>query len=110
MAPVQPSTISQSDINQRFYRHFQAECTELQEQIAQLENYSLVGGEKQDAIDHVNSGITRLSNEVSDASGFVPAYDQRVYSQVIPHYYDRYFHSLTLLLGNQSSRREASRC
>lgn len=83
VAPVQPSTISQSDINQRFYRHFQAECTELQEQIAQLENYSLVGGEKQDAIDHVNSGITRLSDEVSDASGFVPAYDQRVYSQAI---------------------------
>lgn len=110
VAPVQPSTISQSDINQRFYRHFQAECTELQEQIAQLENYSLVGGEKQDAIDHVNSGITRLSDEVSDASGFVPAYDQRVYSQVIPHYSDIYFHSLTLLLGNQSFTREASRC
>ncbi|KAH7369879.1 tubulin-specific chaperone-like protein c [Rhexocercosporidium sp. MPI-PUGE-AT-0058] len=67
VAPVQPSTISQSDINQRFYRHFQAECTELQEQIAQLENYSLVGGEKQDAIDHVSSGITRLSNEAIKA-------------------------------------------
>ncbi|KAL2072256.1 hypothetical protein VTL71DRAFT_11599 [Oculimacula yallundae] len=83
-APVAPiQATSQADTNQRFYRHFQAECTELQEQIVQLENYSLVGGEKQDAIDHVNSGITRLANEVSDASGFVPAYDQRVYSQAI---------------------------
>ncbi|CZS95112.1 related to tubulin folding cofactor C [Rhynchosporium agropyri] len=82
-APVQPAASSQSNINQRFYRHFQAECTELQEQLAQLGNCSLAGGEKQDSIDHVTSGITRLSTEVSDASRFVPAYDQRVYSQTI---------------------------
>jgi hypothetical protein len=53
-----------------------------------------VGGEKQDAVDHVNSGITRLSNEVSDASGFVPAYDQRIYSQVCPDQRLRYRSSL----------------
>jgi len=83
LAPLpQKARMPQVDIKERFYRHFQEECTELQEQIAQLEGYSLVGGEKQDAIDHVLSGISRLSNEVSDSSGFVPAYDQRIYSQV----------------------------
>lgn len=82
VATVQQSPIPQADIKERFYRYFQQECTELQDQISQLENFSLVGGEKQDAIDHVLSGISRLSNEVQDSSGFVPAYDQRIYSQV----------------------------
>lgn len=82
VAPTQAPAVPQSDVKDRFYRHFQQECTELQEQILQLEHYSLAGGEKQDAIDHVRSGITRLSTEVSDATGFVAAYDQRVYSQV----------------------------
>lgn len=83
VAPIQQSAIPQSDIKERFYRYFQQECTELQDQIAQLENHSLIGGEKQDAIDHVLAGISRLSNEVSDSSGFIPAYDQRIYSQAI---------------------------
>jgi hypothetical protein len=82
VAPIQQSAGPQSDIKERFYRYFQQECTELQDQIAQLENHSLIGGEKQDAIDHVLAGISRLSNEVSDSAGFIPAYDQRIYSQV----------------------------
>lgn len=48
----------------------------------QLEHVGLVGGERQDAIDHCSSGIARLSNEVADASSYVAAYDQRMYSQV----------------------------
>lgn len=56
--------------------------TELQEQMDQLEHLGLVGGERQDGIDHCLAGIARLSNEVSDATGFIPAYDQRTYSQV----------------------------
>lgn len=47
-----------------------------------LESYALVGGERQDAIDHCLAGIVRLSNEVTDATGFIPAYDQRAYAQV----------------------------
>jgi hypothetical protein len=83
VAPIQqPSATTQADIKDRFYRHFQQECTEIQEQIALLEDYSLVGGEKQDAINHVLSGISRLSTEVSDSSGLIPAYDQRIYAQV----------------------------
>ncbi|TAQ87336.1 hypothetical protein B7494_g4309 [Chlorociboria aeruginascens] len=70
-------------IDERFYRHFQDEVTELQEQMAQLENFALVGGERQDAIDHCLAGISRLSNEVTDATGFIPAYDQRTCAQAI---------------------------
>jgi hypothetical protein len=85
MAPIQqPSVLTQTDIKDRFYRHFQQECTEIQEQIGLLEDYSLVGGEKQDAINHVLSGISRLSTEVSDSSGLIPAYDQRIYAQAWP--------------------------
>jgi hypothetical protein len=47
-----------------------------------LESYALVGGERQDATDHCLAGIARLSNEVTDATGFIPAYDQRTYAQV----------------------------
>ena len=83
MAPIQqPSVLTQADIKDRFYRHFQQECTEIQDQIALLGDYSLVGGEKQDAINHVLSSISRLSTEVSDSSGLIPAYDQRIYAQV----------------------------
>lgn len=77
------SAIPDSQIKDKFYRYFQQECTELQEQIAHLENYSFIGGEKQDAVDHVLSGISRLANDVSDSSAFVPAYDQRIYAQAI---------------------------
>lgn len=82
-APFAPSTGSPGDVKERFYRYFQQECTQLQEQIIQLENYSLVGGEKQDAIDHVLSGITRLADAVADSSSFITAYDQRTYSRVL---------------------------
>ncbi|KAE8449969.1 hypothetical protein EG329_007108 [Mollisiaceae sp. DMI_Dod_QoI] len=70
VANYHQSAIPDSQIKDRFYRYFQQECTELQEQIARLENYSFVGGEKQDAIDHVLSGISRLANDVSDSSAF----------------------------------------
>jgi hypothetical protein len=48
----------------------------------QLESHALIGGERQDAIDHCIAGISRLSNEVTDATDFIPPYDQRTYSQV----------------------------
>jgi hypothetical protein len=107
VAPIQQSAIPQSDIKERFYRYFQQECTELQDQIAQLENHSLIGGEKQDAIDHVLAGISRLSNEVSDSSGFIPAYDQRIYSQVSLGLKATHFHVL-IQVGHQSPGREVA--
>jgi len=90
-------TGSQSDLKDRFYRYFQEACTgkrlslcvdsilissELQEKMAQLESLSLVGGERKDAVDHLLAEISRLTNEVADLTGSVPAYDQRIYSQV----------------------------
>lgn len=101
------TAIPDSQIKDRFYRYFQQECTELQEQIVRLENYSFIGGEKQDAIDHVLSGISRLANDVSDSSSFVPAYDQRIYAQVnLPTFNVRF--TLTIS-GYQSSRGETAR-
>jgi len=82
-APFDQGTPSKLDIKERFYRYFQEEVIELQEQMGQLENHSLVGGERQDAISHCLAGISRLSNEVTDASKYLPAYDQRTYGQAV---------------------------
>jgi hypothetical protein len=41
-------------------------------------------GERNDAVDHCLAGIDRLSHEVKDASSYLPAYDQRTYSEVGP--------------------------
>ncbi|GAB1317532.1 Tubulin binding cofactor C-domain-containing protein [Madurella fahalii] len=71
------------DSKERFYRQFQDSAATLQDQITQLSTFAAVGGERQDAIEHILSGISRLSNEVADAADYVPAYDQRTYSDVI---------------------------
>ncbi|KAH8880354.1 hypothetical protein GQ53DRAFT_788736 [Thozetella sp. PMI_491] len=55
----------------------------LQEQIKQLSSFSTVGGERQDAIEHILTGISRLTSEVADAADYVPTYDQRTYTQAI---------------------------
>ncbi|RVX75198.1 hypothetical protein B0A52_00550 [Exophiala mesophila] len=48
-----------------------------------LGDTALIGGERSDATDHCLAGITRLSSEVKDASGYLPAYDQRTYAEAI---------------------------
>lgn len=75
--------------------------------MSQLESYALVGGERQDAIDHCLAGIARLSNEVTDATGSIPAYDQRTYAQVSGAI-DLYLIHLLSWAGRQSSHREAA--
>ncbi|KAI1370812.1 TBCC-domain-containing protein [Hypoxylon crocopeplum] len=72
-----------SDPKERFFRYFQTEITVIQGQIDDLATMSLVGGERQDCIDTILAGISRLSNEVMDAGDYIPAYDQRTYSQAI---------------------------
>ncbi|KAI1421437.1 tubulin binding cofactor C-domain-containing protein [Xylaria sp. FL1777] len=67
----------------KFFRHFQAEITLIQDEIDSLATTSPVGGERQTGIDKVLAGISRLSNEVMDATDFIPSYDQRAYSQAI---------------------------
>lgn len=72
-----------ADPKERFYRHFQTEITAIQDQIEVLGTLSPVAGERQDCIDTILTGISRLSNEVTDALDYVPAYDQRAYSQAL---------------------------
>ncbi|KAI0439801.1 tubulin-specific chaperone C [Xylaria telfairii] len=72
-----------ADPKERFFRHFQAEITLIQDEIDSLATMSAVGGERQTGIDTVLAGISRLSNEVMDATDFIPSYDQRTYSQAI---------------------------
>ena len=69
--------------SERFFRYFQHEVTDLQEQMTRLEDTGTSGGERADAVDHCLAGIAKLSNEVKDASSYLPAYDQRTYSEAI---------------------------
>lgn len=71
------------DPKERFYRHFESQATSLQEEIANLGDISASGGERQDAIDRVLAGISRLTNEVSDASEYAPPRDQMIYGQAL---------------------------
>lgn len=79
-----PGLKPEMDPKERFYRHFEAQATALQEDIANLANISPTGGERKDATDHVLGGISRLTNEVSDASEYAPPRDQMIYGQVCP--------------------------
>lgn len=56
---------------------------DLQEQMGRLGHTALVAGERTDAIEHLVAGIARLGSEVKDASGYLPAYDQKTYGEVI---------------------------
>ncbi|PQE14494.1 tubulin binding cofactor c protein [Rutstroemia sp. NJR-2017a BBW] len=56
--------------------------TFVQEQISQLQNFS-TGGERLDAVEYCLASITTLSKAVASATDFIPAYDQRAYSQAI---------------------------
>ncbi|OAL54919.1 TBCC-domain-containing protein [Pyrenochaeta sp. DS3sAY3a] len=81
MATSQAS--SDAGLKERFFRYFQHEVTALQLQIERLTQVSHSGGERNDAVDHCLAGIDRLSQEVKDAAGYIPAYDQRTYSEAI---------------------------
>lgn len=82
-------------------------CLALQEQMDRLADTSLVAGERSDATDHCLAGIARLSNEVKDASSYIPTYDQRIYAEVR---YNRRITTNSVLIayfgaGNQSPTR-----
>ncbi|KAK1829401.1 tubulin binding cofactor C-domain-containing protein [Podospora conica] len=68
------------ELRQRFYRHFAVESTRLQELIAGLEHIAPVAGERQDAVEHILAGISRLHQEVADAKELLPPYELRNYS------------------------------
>ncbi|KUI72051.1 Tubulin-specific chaperone C [Cytospora mali] len=71
------------DPKEQFYRHFESQATSLQEEIANLGDISAAGGERKDATDRVLGGISRLTNEVSDASEYAPPRDQMIYGQAL---------------------------
>src|ERR1700742_4361371 len=68
---------------QRFFQYFQHEITALQDQMERLADTPLIGGERSDAMDHCLAGITRLSAELKDASGYLPPYDLRTYGEAV---------------------------
>ena len=55
----------------------------LSEQIDKLAGLPALGGERIDAIDHCLAGIAHLHKEVQNASSYIPAYDQKIYGEVI---------------------------
>lgn len=56
--------------------------TDIQEQISLLPNPGVIA-ERQDAVEHILASISNLSQEVADASDYIPAYDQRNYTEAI---------------------------
>ncbi|CBX98058.1 hypothetical protein IAQ61_010162 [Plenodomus lingam] len=74
---------AETGLKEQFFRHFQDTVQSLQEQIDSLKNKSASGSECNEIVDNCLVGIDRLSHEVKDASTYVPAYDQRTYSQTI---------------------------
>lgn len=83
MATLPPQQNADSGLKERFFRYFQHEVTELQEEINRLADKAITGGERADGVEHCLAGIARLSREVKDASSYIPAYDQRTYSEAI---------------------------
>lgn len=73
----------------QFNQYFFQQCDQLLEQVSELHEYSLVGGERQDAIEHVLGGITELFNFIADASDQISSYDKRIYSEGIKNLQER---------------------
>ena len=67
-----------------------------------LNSIATGGGERNDAVDHCIAGIDQLSHEVKDASSYIPAYDQRTYSEVRTPTSPHRIQQLTFS-GNQSA-------
>ncbi|KAF2868907.1 putative tubulin-specific chaperone c [Massariosphaeria phaeospora] len=80
-----PAVQAQSELGskERFFRYFQTEVTALQEQMECLNVNTYTGSERNDAVENCLASIGRLSHEVKDASSYIPAYDQRTYSETI---------------------------
>jgi len=67
-APFDQASMPESDIKGRFYRYFQGEVIELQEQMSRLENYSLIGGERPSKLSQKSS--KRLELRLHPSPGF----------------------------------------
>ncbi|EZF97559.1 hypothetical protein H113_02442 [Trichophyton rubrum MR1459] len=69
--------------NDKFFRYFQEEVTKVEERITKLHTTPTAGGEQASAADYCLADISRLSDEVKDASTYIPSYDQRAYASAI---------------------------
>lgn len=83
------------DPKQRFYHHFLESVTVLQDLINELPSIANVGGERQEAIDHILASIAKLQNEVADAADYTPSYDRKQYSETIKTLQDKLNETVT---------------
>ncbi|GKU15845.1 unnamed protein product [Fusarium langsethiae] len=83
------------DPKQRFYYHFLKSVTVLQDLIDGLPSIASVGGERQEAIDHILASIAKLQNEVADAADYTPSYDRKQYSETIKTLQDKLNDTIT---------------
>ncbi|KAF4449753.1 putative tubulin folding cofactor C [Fusarium austroafricanum] len=86
------------DPKQRFYNHFLESVTVLQDLVDELPAIANVGGERQEAIDHILASIAKLQNEVSDAADYTPSYDRKQYSETIKTLQDKLNETLTKII------------
>ncbi|USP73271.1 hypothetical protein yc1106_00545 [Curvularia clavata] len=75
--------MSEANLKETFYRKFQEDVASIQTQISSLPETPAASRERNEAIEQCLAGIDRLSHDVLDASSFLPAYDQRAYSEAI---------------------------
>ncbi|KAH6873099.1 tubulin folding cofactor C [Alternaria rosae] len=75
--------MAESNLKETFYRQFNQDVATLRTQIENLSSVSTSGGERNEAIDNCLAGINRVALDVQDASSYLPAYDQRTYSETI---------------------------
>ncbi|EFR03049.1 hypothetical protein MGYG_06047 [Nannizzia gypsea CBS 118893] len=69
--------------NDKFFHYFQEEVARIGERISSLHTTPTVAGEQVSAADYCLADISRLSDEVKNASTYIPSYDQRVYAVAI---------------------------
>jgi hypothetical protein len=91
--------MAESNLKETFYRQFNQDVASpyppyppqhapwltdvaLRAQIENLSSVSPSSGERSEAIDNCLADINRLALDVQDASSYLPAYDQRTYSEV----------------------------
>jgi hypothetical protein len=67
----------------------------LQDLIDELPSIANVGGERQEAIDHILASIAKLQNEVADAADYTPSYDRKQYSETIKTLQDKLNETIT---------------
>ncbi|KAF2743687.1 hypothetical protein M011DRAFT_217021 [Sporormia fimetaria CBS 119925] len=75
------SRLTEADLKETFYRNFQQQVASVRQQINDISRNT--GAERTMCLENCLTAIDRLSHDVKDASGYLPAYDRRAYSQTI---------------------------